>query len=83
MPLYDQLSLLWCKTCEEGSQTTVYAAICDASELAVVLPERVAPYFVECRNQTRSLLRDVGWSTETAMKVVTDFALKELAPFLR
>lgn len=80
--LYDKLSLLFCKTSEEGSQTSVYCAICPAEELSLVLPERVTPYFVECKVQTRELLRTVGWSTETAMTIIADFALKELAPFL-
>jgi NAD(P)-dependent dehydrogenase (short-subunit alcohol dehydrogenase family) len=81
--LYEKLSLLWCKTSEEGSQTTVYAAICPVKELSMVLPERVAPYFVECSDQTRALLRQIGWSTESATRIMTDFALKELAPFLQ
>ena len=81
VPVVDRL-LFFCKTCEEGAQTSVYCAICPVAELAVVVPERVSPYFVECRNQTREMLGSFGWSTEAAMRIVTDFALKELAPYL-
>jgi NAD(P)-dependent dehydrogenase (short-subunit alcohol dehydrogenase family) len=80
--LCEKIVLLLLKSSEEGSQTTVYASICPAEELSVVLPERVAPYFVECSNQTRELLQPAGWDVAAATRIVTDFALKELAPFL-
>lgn len=70
------IGLLWAKSSEDGAQTTLHCAMCPPAELALVesklkkkeqgnvssdMSTAVAPYFVECKNNTHHLLRSNGW----------------------
>ncbi|RNF22641.1 short-chain dehydrogenase [Trypanosoma cruzi] len=75
--IYQYASLLFLKSWEEGAQTTLHCAMCDAEELRLVKPlnrtnrtEPVSPYFVECGNQTIESLLPYGWDVEEADRIV-------------
>ncbi|KAK7197165.1 short chain dehydrogenase [Novymonas esmeraldas] len=77
--IYVWLSLLFLKTAEEGAQTTLHCAMCPREELGLVAPsgekpsasaDAVSPYFVECADNSRSMLYAYGWDVSEAAAVV-------------
>lgn len=77
--VYKLFGLLYVKTPEEGAQTTLHCALCPIEELELVEPaagkgkasaQAVAPYFVECRNQTAAFLSSYGWDIKEAEEIV-------------
>jgi NAD(P)-dependent dehydrogenase (short-subunit alcohol dehydrogenase family) len=73
--IFDVISLCYLKTNEEGAETTLYCCIADVKELAPVVDPKdknilLAPYFVDCANSTRRLLRPIGWDGNGALAIV-------------
>ncbi|GET92728.1 hypothetical protein, conserved [Leishmania tarentolae] len=76
--IFSWASLLLLKTSEEGAQTTLHCAMCPREELELVSPsgekpttsaDAVSPYFVECADQTTSMLRAYGWDVSEAAAI--------------
>ncbi|CAC9544622.1 short chain dehydrogenase [Leishmania donovani] len=77
--IFSWASLLFLKTAEEGAQTTLHCAMCPRTELELVSPsgekpttnaDAVSPYFVECADQTTSMLRAYGWDVSEAAAIL-------------
>ncbi|KAG8343440.1 putative short-chain dehydrogenase [Trypanosoma vivax] len=74
--IYQHVCLLFLKTSEEGAQTTLHCAMCDAHELRLVEPHgggadlAVSPYFAECMNQTHPWLLRYAWDLEEGDRIV-------------
>lgn len=77
--IFSWVSLLFLKTAEEGAQTTLHCAMCPRTELELVSPsgekpttsaDAVSPYFVECADQTMSMLRAYGWDVSEAAAIL-------------
>ncbi|CAM43425.1 conserved hypothetical protein [Leishmania braziliensis MHOM/BR/75/M2904] len=77
--IFAWVSLLFLKTAEEGAQTSLHCAMCPREELELVSPsgekptssaDAVSPYFVECADQTTSMLRAYGWDVSEAEAIL-------------
>lgn len=77
--IFQYVSLTFLKSCRDGAQTSLHCAMCPREELELITfrdgvdakdAECVSPYFVECREKTKSVVYAYGWDTLEAENIV-------------